>query len=294
MKVNYTLEINLEKRLRKWKYLIPVVTLISAVSLLWGIKLLMDLFMQGYYWTCIPAGLLAHSFLIICLHDGIHKSITRTRIDRIFGNICAALLFVPFGELYRKYHLIHHRNTNLDNDPISPPALRNLYVRNRYWYMLCECIPLLYTFYLVMTYQVSENKRKPAKEITIRMDYLILSIAVSLVWFLLIQPSVWFILGTLLSFNIVSVLRNWCEHMGTDHHKSSNTYWFPLGFGIGHHDLHHQKPYLSWLTLTIGLFYQRRETNPLKALYEILFDRSFSFYTRPSRRNSRRRYIRRP
>ncbi|MGB5490935.1 MAG: fatty acid desaturase [Woeseiaceae bacterium] len=274
------LEINLEQRLRKIKYLIPFATLVTAGLLIWAIYLLMKIFVEGHYWACIPAGFLAHSYLIICLHDGIHKSITRTWIDRIFANISAALLFLPFGELYRKYHLIHHRNTNLDNDPISPPVLRKLYLKNRYLYMLCEAIPLLYTFYLVMNYQKSENKGAPAKEISISYAYLISSLFVSVLWFILIKPSVWFIILTLFSFNIVSVFRNWCEHMGTNPDKSSNTYWFPLGFGIGHHDLHHQKPYLSWLTLTIGLFNHKKDTNPFKAFFGILFDKSFSFYTK--------------
>lgn len=275
-----SLEINLEKRLRKFKYLILIVTITTATFLLWGMGLLMNLFIEGYYWAFIPAGLLAHSYFIICLHDGIHKSITRTKFDRLFGNISAALLFVPFGELYRKYHLIHHRNTNLENDPISPPVLRKLYVQNRYFYMLCECIPLLYTFYLVMSYQISENKRPPSREITINYFHLVISIVVSVLWFILLKPSIWFIIFTLLAFNIVSVLRNWCEHMGINPEKSSNTYWFPLGFGIGHHDLHHQKPYLSWLTLTVGLFSKKKDTNPIKALLGILFDKSFSFYTK--------------
>ena len=274
------LELSLEKRFRKIKYVIPLVTLFTAGLLMWAIYLLMTMFVQGHYWACIPAGLLAHSYLIICLHDGIHKSITRTSFDRIFGNISAALLFVPYGELYRKYHLIHHRNTNLENDPISPPVLRKLYLKNRVFYMLCEAIPLLYTFYLVMTYQISENKRAPAKEISISYVYLIGSVLISIGWFILIEPSVWFIVCTLISFNLFSVLRNWCEHMGTNQNKSSNTYWFPLGFGIGHHDLHHQKPYLSWLTLTFGLFYRDKDTNPVKALYGILFDKSFGFYTK--------------
>lgn len=276
----YNFEIELEKRLRKRKYLIPAATFFTSILLLTGIGWLMDLFVLGYYWVCIPAGLLAHSYLIICLHDGIHKSITRTRFDRLFANVSAALLFVPYGELYRKYHLIHHRNTNLENDPISPPVLRSLYLQNRYFYILCECVPLLYTFYLVMSYQKSENKRAPAHEITISFRYLFLSIAVSAAWFVILEPSVWFIFFTLIAFNIISVLRNWCEHMGTDRDKSSNTYWFPLGFGIGHHDLHHQRPYLSWLTLTFGLMHHKRETNPIRALFGILFDKSFSFYTK--------------
>jgi len=274
------LEINIEKRLRKFKFLIPIATFFTASLLIWGIYVLMNLFKDGSYWACIPAGFLVHSYLIICLHDGIHKSITRTRFDRLFANISAALLFLPFGEPYRKYHLIHHRNTNLENDPISPPVLRKLYLKNRYFYILCECIPLLYTFYLVMSYQKSENKRAPSKEISMNFGYLFLSIAISIGWFILLKPSILFMISTLLVFNVVSVLRNWCEHMGTNPDKTSNTYWFPLGFGIGHHDLHHHKPYLSWLTLTIGLFTHKKDTNPLKALFEILFVKSFSFYTK--------------
>lgn len=240
----------------------------------------MKLFIQGFYWVCVPAGIAAQSFLIICLHDGTHKSITKTWVDRLIANLSAALLFMPFGELYRKYHLIHHRNTNLENDPISPPVLRKLFVQNRYYYILCECLPLLYTFYLVMNYQKSENRKDQANGINISFVYLVSSTSVSVLWFLLVGPSVEFILLTMVVFNLVTVLRNWCEHMGTGTNKKSNTYWFPLGFGIGHHDLHHQKPYLSWLTLTVGLPYHKKDTNPVRALAGILFDKAFSFYSK--------------
>ena len=273
-------EINLEKNLRKVKFIIPLATLIMASCLLWGIYLLMNLFVSGYYWTCIPAGILAQSFLIICLHDGTHKSITRSWVDRVIVNLSAALLFIPFGELYRKYHLIHHRNTNMENDPIAPPVLRKLFDRNRYYYILCECIPLLYTLYLVGNYQQSELKKSSSGEIRISVAYLVGSILFSVGWFIFLEPSVAFILSTLFVFNLATVLRNWCEHMGTDASKKSNTYWFPLGFGIGHHDLHHRKPYLSWLTLTLGLPYRKKDTSPVKALYGIIFDKKFRIYTK--------------
>jgi len=274
------IEIGIEKKLRKFKHIIPLVTLVTASLLLWGIYLLMNLFEQGFYWVCVPAGILAQSFLIICLHDGTHKSITRTWVDRVIANLSTALLFMPFGELYRKYHLIHHRNTNLENDPISPPVLRKLYIQNRYYYILCECIPFLYTFYLVMNYQKSENRYDQSNGINISLVYLISSMVVSVLWFALVEPSVEFIILTMIVFNLVTVLRNWCEHMGTETERSSNTYWFPLGFGIGHHDLHHRKPYLSWLTLTVGLPYHKKDTNPLRALVGILFDKTFSFYSK--------------
>lgn len=273
-------EIGIEKKLRKFRLVIPLTTLITASLLLWGIYTLMKLFEQGHYWTSIPAGVLAQSFLIICLHDGTHKSITKTWLDRLIANLSAALLFMPFGELYRKYHLIHHRNTNLKDDPISPPSLRKLFVKNRYYYILCECLPLLYTFYLVMSYQKSENGNTKPEGINISLFYLACSIVVSVLWFVLVDPSVVFIFLTMIVFNLVTVVRNWCEHMGTETNKKSNTYWFPLGFGIGHHDLHHQKPYLSWLTLTLGLPYHKKDTNPIRAVNGILFDKTFSFYSK--------------
>jgi len=250
-----------------------------AILLLWGINSMMTLYEHGYYWACIPAGLLVHSYLIVTVHDGVHKSITRTKFDRMIANICAALVFVPFAEIYRKYHLIHHSNTNLPDDPISPPVVRELYVRNRWLYILCECVPFLFTLYSVMGQKNSGANRDLSKGLRPNYYFIYLSIALSIVWFIFLEPSVGFIFWTLFTYNLFSVLRNWCEHMGTAKDKTSNTYWFPLGFGVGHHDLHHLKPNLSWLTLSIGLHLHERETHSIKALRGILWDKSFSFYT---------------
>jgi len=32
--------------------------------------------------------------------------------------------------------------------------------------------------------------------------------------------------------------------------------------GIGNHETHHHHAHLSWLTLSIGLMYRKRQTNP--------------------------------
>lgn len=50
----------------------------------------MHLFQQGHYWAFIPAGFCAHSFLIITVHDGSHKAITKTKYDRLIVNVSAA------------------------------------------------------------------------------------------------------------------------------------------------------------------------------------------------------------
>ncbi|MBF4483594.1 hypothetical protein [Flavobacterium sp. CSZ] len=105
-----------------------------------------------------------------------------------------------------------------------------------------------------------------------------LSIALSVMWFIVIKPPFHFILLTLLLLNLISVVRNWCEHMGTSLERKTNTYWFPMGFGISNHDVHHQHPNLSWLTLKIGLMKRKKNSNPIKSLKGIFFDKAFTFY----------------
>lgn len=272
-------EISIEKKLRKKPFLIPLITILCASVLLVGIGFCMYLFQQGYYWSCIPASFFAHSFLIITVHDGSHKAITKSKYDRFIVNVSAALIFIPFyGEHYRKYHLIHHGYTNTELDPLASAPLKKIYHKNRYLYILLETIPVLYTSYLILDFNKNKNAQKITNSLKINKTYFILSICLSIVWFIIVKPPFYFVLFTLLLLNLISVVRNWCEHMGTSVDRKTNTYWFPMGFGIGNHDVHHEHPSLSWLTLKIGLMRREKNANPLKTLKGILFDKTFTFY----------------
>jgi len=83
---------------------------------------------------------------------------------------------------------------------------------------------------------------------------------------------------TLLVLNAFSVLHHWCEHVGYNKERESNTFWFPLGMGIGNHDVHHHAPHLSWFTLWRGLFSRPKTTSESKAIYGVLFDPHFEHY----------------
>jgi fatty acid desaturase len=278
-KIQIVKEISIEKKLRKNTLLIPLTTFFIALILILSIGYCMNLYNKGFYWAFIPAGFCAHSFLIITVHDGSHKAITRTKYDRLIINVCSALLFLPFyGEHYRKYHLLHHGNTNTELDPIAPPILKKVYKENRFLYIILESIPLLYTSYLMFDYTKRKNTQHINSSLNINKKYFILSITISIIWFILIQPPFYFILFTLLLLNIISVIRSWCEHMGTSLEHTTNTYWFPMGFGVGNHDIHHQLPSLSWLSLTIGLMHREKNSNPVKTIKGILFDQTFDFY----------------
>jgi fatty acid desaturase len=275
---DFTSEKNIEQKLRTYKWFIPFMTVLVAALLYWAICLCEIAFEKGYYWVVIPAGIFVHSFFIVVVHDGGHKAITRTKFDRFIMNLGSGVMLLPFyGELFRKYHLIHHANTNSEVDPLWPDFKKGMYSKARWFYILCELVPLAFTLVLI----VSGKKKQSAKALkqpSVSIPYILLSILISLVVAYYTRPAVWFIVGTLLSVNVVKLFRHWCEHMGVDLNKETNTYWFPLGMGIGNHEAHHEFPHFSWLTMMIGLPYRKKDTNPFKVLYQILFMKSFSHY----------------
>nr|MBC7612343.1 fatty acid desaturase [Pseudopedobacter sp.] len=281
IQLNFNRELALEKSFRKYPFFIPLITLLTATFLVLGIYICILLFNNGQYWIILPAAILVHSFFIVVVHDAAHKSITRTSSDRLLLNIGSGIMLLPFyGEPFRKYHLIHHVNTNNHYDPLWPPFKKTLYDDKRWFYIIGELVPLMFTLYLVLSSKKQhQSDQKKRREVKVNPMYIVGSALISISVLLWVKPPVVFILSTLFVLNFLSALRHWCEHLGSVKNKESNTYWFPLGMGIGNHETHHQYAHLSWLTLMIGLFYRKKDTNPIKVLRSILFDKSFTHYT---------------
>ena len=84
-------EISLERKMRRLPFLIPTITLLTGLALFTGILFCGYYFEQGYFWTFIPAGLMGHAFFIVIVHDGAHKSITRSKIDRYYVGVSGEL-----------------------------------------------------------------------------------------------------------------------------------------------------------------------------------------------------------
>ncbi len=273
-------EFQLEQSLRNHPWLIPTVGFLAAGLLYWAQAPLMRWFLEGHYWVVLFSGMLAHAFFIVLVHDGAHKSITRTKADRFIMNLGAGLMLMPFyAEPFRKFHLIHHSNTNTDVDPLWPDTKKKLYDNHRFFYVLCTLIPLLFTLYLLITQQRKVAKMdKKVMSPKMNFYYMAGAFAVSAVVIYFSQPSLVYVLCTLLVLNAFSVLRHWCEHLGYNNEHESNTFWFPMGMGIGNHDVHHHVPHLSWFTLWLGLFSRPKTTSVPKAIYGVFFDPNFEHY----------------
>ncbi len=280
IKEQYRYELDLEKKWRKTKWLIPAIGIITSLILVFAIWLCLYFFEQGYWWTIFIAGMFTHALFIVAMHDTAHNSMTRTKADRWIMNIAGGLFLLPFfAEAFRSQHLIHHGHSNSENDPLWHENKDYLYTKMRWFYVLCEMIPLLFHGYLLL---LSKNKRKKStKKIKgpgINYWYMLLSFVVSALVIIFIQPSIWFVLGMIFTLNIFATVRHWCEHLGEDTEGSNNTFWFPLGMGVGNHDTHHFAAYISWPVLLLGLWKRQKTSNPLKATYGVLFKKDFVHY----------------
>lgn len=275
--MTYLLEKQWEAKLRKKPWLIPFITLLTVSSLYAGWLLCLRTFEQGHWWVLFLSPFLTHAQLIIMVHDASHRAITQSSWDDWIMNIGGALFFVPFyGELFRYYHLLHHSYTNADLDPLWPEQKAKLFRWNRQVFVLTELIPIASTLIALF---MGKAKRQKEKLKGYKINYLRIAISIlfSIALGFILKPAFWFVLLNLLGASFLAKIRNWCEHTGTED-KESNTYWFPLGMGVGNHAAHHAQPQISWLSLMISLWNKPRDTHPLKTLSRMFWDAKWRHY----------------
>lgn len=278
MEFDLTRETRIEIFLRRHVWLLWLVTLLTSSALYYGVYICFAAFNKAHYWTIIPAGLLAHSFFVITMHDGAHQAITRTKFDYFIMNFCSGLIILPmYTELFKKYHLLHHDHTNTEFDPLWSPEKNKLFEEQRSLYAFLQCLPFAFNLAILLKSQ-KEKHLDGIEKPKISWWYVGLSFLVAGVIIGLARPSVWFVLGTFTVMTTLGAIRYWGEHMGVAKGKESNTHWFPLGMGIGNHEAHHHEPQYSWLTNTIGLLFRKMDTNPIKSVYGIFFDKRFAHY----------------
>lgn len=272
-------ELKIEGYLRRHKFLLAVATIIVSGALYLGIYASLVWYEQGHYWTIVCAGLFAHAFFVITMHDGAHQSLTQRKIDRLIMNTAAGLIILPlYTELFRKYHLLHHSHTNTELDPLWGSNKKYLFDKHRFLYAVLQALPFVLNLYMLATRTQKEKQAHPYQP-TIGWVYIIWSFIVAGFVVYMVQPPFFFVIGTFGFMTSIGAVRYWGEHMGIANEKESNTHWFPLGMGIGNHEAHHYYPELSWLTLTIGMWFRKKDTHPLKTVYRMMVDPRFRHYS---------------
>lgn len=274
----YARELKIDAFLRKYPLVLAIVTLIVAGGLYLGIYWSMGLFDKGHYWSIVLSGLFAHAFFVITMHDGAHQSLSTKPLDRFIMNTCSGLIILPlYTEMFRKYHLLHHAHTNTPLDPLWASNKKKLFDEHRLLYAFLQSLPFVLNFYMLATRTEKEKQAHPHQP-TVNWYYVLWSFCVAACIVYMVQPSIWFVLGTFAFMTSIGAVRYWGEHMGIEENKDSNTHWFPLGMGIGNHEAHHYYPQISWLSLTIGMWFRKKDTHPLKTVYRMFFNSNFRHY----------------
>ena len=275
MVVPHAPEPPIERALRKFVWLVPVLTT-STCALLFGVIWATErYFVAGHAWIIIVSGLLTHAVMVVGVHDGAHRAISKTSFDRWFCSIVAGLLLMPlYGEAFRRYHLLHHAHVNGPHDPLYLPSKAKLFEENRLLYMVLDVVPLLLAFVCKQTQTAPEIKAPP-----IGFRYIAAGLASSALVLYFVRPSLVFVALNIVSLYAWASIRDWCEHFGTDKRRVANAYFFPLGMGIGNHEAHHRWPHYSWITMELGLWKRKIYTHPLHAALQMATNPQFRHYT---------------
>jgi len=264
----------IERALRRFVWLVPVITIGTTALLLALIFACERYFAAGHSWILVVSGLLTHAVMVVGVHDGAHRAMTKTSFDRFFCSVVAGLLILPlYGEAFRRYHLLHHAQVNGPHDPLYLPSKAKLFEKNRVVYMILDVVPLLLAFVCKQTQTAPDIKAPP-----IGLRYLVVGLVCSGLVLYFMRPSLVFVALNIVSLYTWASIRDWCEHFGTDDQRVANAYFFPLGMGIGNHEAHHQWPHYSWITMELGLWKRKWDTNPVHAAIQMATNPRFRHY----------------
>ncbi len=208
----------------------------------------------------LACAVLVHGLYVLTVHEATHGNLLGRPADDWLGSLACGALLLPFtAETFPAVHGAHHRNTNRPGDTNWTPLRQRLYSRSRVLYALFELVPLLSTL-----------DRLPSARPAVGPRVVVAWLAAGSA-FALLRPPLGYWCLVVCGLNLVTTLRFWTEHFGHLPDRVANTYRFPLGFGIGNHEVHHAVPSIPALALAIGLCFRAKEASVLAAPLRVLF-----------------------
>ena len=205
----------------------------------------------GHPWLAIGTpfalAVVVHGVFILVVHEATHGNLLGRPADDWLGSIASGVLLLPFtAEVFQPVHRVHHFLTNRPGDTNWSPFRQRLFARSRLLYALYELVPVVNCLDRTRARYPRDRRRVAA------------AWAAALATWAVLRPPFGYWLLVLVGLNLLTTLRFWIEHFVFASERSSNTYWFPLSFGIGNHEVHHQNPGISALALAIGLWFRAK------------------------------------
>lgn len=266
------LEIRLMRRLLPWHRAMAAAMIaffLVGVALVWGVGPRLLAAPTGLA-IAVPLllGVLVHGLFILMVHECTHGNVFGRPWDDWIGNGAIGMLLLPFlAERYQMVHRLHHHRANQVGDTNWTPFRQRLFRRSRWLYALYELIPIVNNLDRIRD-EVRRGKRSRA----------LFAWLCAAATYAVFEPPLMYWVLIVFGVNTINALRLWVEHFGHYQGRISNTYFCPLGFGIGNHEVHHRHPRVPALVLAVCLALRRKDGSVFTGVRDLLFDERYAHF----------------
>jgi fatty acid desaturase len=266
------LEIRMMRRLAPWHRAMAAAMIaffLVGIALVWGVgPRLLSTSTEIAIVGPLLLGVLVHGLFILMVHECTHGNVLARPWDDWIGNAAIGMLLLPFlAERYQMTHRLHHIRANQVGDTNWTPFRQRLFRRSRLLYAVYELIPV------VNNLDRLRDEVRPGK----RSRTLFAWLCAAATWAVCQPPLMYWIL-VVIGLNTINALRLWVEHFGHYQRRVSNTYFCPLGFGIGNHEIHHRHPRIPALVLAVCLALRRKDASVFTGVWKLLTDEHYAHF----------------
>lgn len=275
---------------------------IFVILLCVGIQIGMSwiLYDESWWWILLCSylvGAFACHTLFICIHECSHNLIFKNRSLNTLSGILANLpLVFPSSVSFQKYHLKHHAFQGIEDlDADMPSEWEAKLVNNS---TLGKALWLLF-------YPIVQATRlgRMSKEIKMFDKWVVLNYVVQLLFMVGIfylwkwKAVAYLTISFFFSVGLHPLGARWIQEHFLTHgdEQETKSYYGPLNtvnLNVGYHNEHHDFPSIPWNNLPkikkiAGPYYNSlgHHTSYTRLLFQFLFDRKLSVYSRTARNN---------
>lgn len=261
----------------------------------------------SWIWTIVLAffagAFLCHT-LFVCIHEASHNLIFKNKTANILAGMLSNLPHVfPSSVSFAKYHMKHHAYQGVEALDADMPfrweakLINNAPVGKAVWLLL---YPI---FQMLRPLRLKEIKLFDGWTL---LNWLVqIAFMAAIIYFFGGKAAIYLLISFFLSVGLHPLGARWIqEHFLTHGDQETKSYYGPLNvtnLNVGYHNEHHDFPSVPWNRLPkvkqiAGSYYTSLgyHTSYVGLLFQFLFDRNISVYSRTAREKRGKRSAKAP
>lgn len=257
-------------------------------------------FLKSSSWWLVFAvaycvGAFACHTLFVCMHEAAHNLIFKKRVLNTWAGIIGNLpLVLPSSVSFQKYHLKHHSFQGVEELDGDMPYKWEAKLIDNSW--LGKAIWLLFYPLFQVFRPIRLKEINPFDGWTIVNWVVEFTFMAAIVYFFGAKAVVFLTASFFFSVGLHPLGARWVqEHFLTHGDQETKSYYGPMNgvnLNVGYHNEHHDFPSIPWNNLPkikeyAGEHYNHlgHHTSYTKLLFQFLFDKKISVFSRMARSN---------